>query len=49
MTVLTGLWGINVPLPHFPGGDGVQFWWLVGIMVGITAGMLATFRWKRWI
>jgi magnesium transporter len=49
MTVLTGLWGINVPLPHFPGGDGAQFWWLVGIMAGITVVMLSVFRWKRWI
>ena len=49
MTVLTGLWGINVPLPRFPGTEGAQFWWLVGIMVAITIAMLATFRWKRWI
>jgi magnesium transporter len=49
MTVLTGLWGINVPLPRFAGGDGVQFWWLVGIMAAITVAMLAVFRRKRWI
>jgi magnesium transporter len=49
MTVLTGLWGINVPLPHLPGGDGAQFWWLVAIMAGITVVMLGVFRWKRWI
>ena len=49
MTVLTGLWGINVPLPRFAGPDGVQFWWLVGIMAGITVAMLAIFRRKRWI
>ena len=22
LTVLTGMWGMNIPLPHFPGGDG---------------------------
>ena len=22
LTVLTGMWGMNVPLPHFPGRDG---------------------------
>jgi magnesium transporter len=49
MTVLTGLWGINVPLPHFAGSDAVQFWWLVGIMAGITIVMLGIFRWNRWI
>jgi magnesium transporter len=49
MTVLTGLWGINVPLPHLPGTDAAQFWWLVGIMAAITVTMLAIFRRKRWI
>jgi len=49
MTVLTGLWGMNVPLPHFAGGEGLQFWWVVGIMMVITVVMLAVFRWKRWI
>ncbi|HEY3161223.1 MAG TPA: magnesium/cobalt transporter CorA [Vicinamibacterales bacterium] len=49
MTVLTGLWGMNVPLPHFAGTDVAQFWWVVGIMGAITVGMLAIFRWRRWI
>jgi magnesium transporter len=49
MTVLTGLWGMNVALPHFAGGDPVQFWWVVGIMAMITIVMLAIFRWRRWI
>ena len=49
MTVLTGLWGMNVSLPHFAGGEGLQFWWVVGIMAVITVVMLAVFRWKRWI
>ncbi|MGE3177316.1 MAG: CorA family divalent cation transporter, partial [Vicinamibacterales bacterium] len=49
LTVLSGLWGMNVPLPHFPGGDAAQFWWLVAIMVGVVAGMLGLFRARRWI
>jgi magnesium transporter len=49
MTVLTGLWGMNVPLPHLAGGDAAQFWWVVGIMGAITVVMLAVFRWKHWI
>jgi magnesium transporter len=49
MTVLTGLWGMNVPLPIFPGGEGTQFWWVVGIMGIITAVMLGIFRWNEWI
>ena len=28
LTLLAGLWGMNVVLPHFPGGDAAQFWWL---------------------
>ena len=37
LTVLTGMWGMNMPLPHFPGGERVQFWWVVGIMVALIA------------
>jgi Mg2+ and Co2+ transporter CorA len=47
--VLTGLYGMNVPLPRLPGGDEAQFWWLSGVMLVIVAGMLVMFRRKRWI
>ena len=49
LTVLTGMWGMNVALPHFPGGDGAQFWWVVGIMTGLVGLMLGLFRRNRWI
>ena len=49
LTVLTGMWGMNIPLPHFPGGDNVQFLWVGGIMVAIGLAMLAVFRRNRWI
>jgi magnesium transporter len=49
MTVLTGMWGMNVPLPHFPGGEAAQFWWVGGVLVTMTAMMLAAFRRKGWI
>jgi len=49
LTLLTSVYGMNVPLPHFPGGEGMQFWWLAGISVGLAAGMLVMFRRKRWI
>jgi magnesium transporter len=49
MTVLTGLWGMNVMLPQFAGGATAQFWWVVGIMGAITVVMLALFRSKHWI
>jgi magnesium transporter len=49
LTVLSGMWGMNVPLPHFPGGDAAQFWWVAGIMASIAAGMLAIFHRNRWM
>jgi magnesium transporter len=49
LTVLTGMYGMNVPLPHFPGSDATQFWWIFGIMIAIAAAMLAVFRAKGWI
>lgn len=49
LTVLVGLWGMNVPLPNFPGGERVQFWWVMGIMLGISGAMLAFFRRKDWL
>ena len=30
LTLLTGVYGMNVPLPAFPGGEHAQFWWLFG-------------------
>jgi len=49
MTVLTGMYGMNVPLPHMPGGDHAQFWWILGVMAAVTFGMLGFFRTRRWI
>jgi len=48
-TLLAGLYGMNVPLPRFPGGDAVQFWWVMGICVTTIVAMLAVFRRRRWI
>lgn len=49
LTVLTGMWGMNVPLPHFPGGEDSQFWWVGGIMLAISGVMLWYFRKSDWI
>ena len=49
LTLLTGAWGMNIPLPHFPGGESVQFWWICGIMATVVVAMLVMFRRKRWI
>jgi magnesium transporter len=48
-TVIVGAWGMNVPLPRFPGGDAAQFWWLAGVCLVTIVVMLVSFRRKRWI
>jgi magnesium transporter len=47
LTVLTGMYGMNVPLPHFPGGEPAQFWWIFGLMIAIGVAMFWTFRGDR--
>lgn len=49
LTFITGLYGMNVDLPHFGFGGVTMFWLLMGIMVGIVAGMLVYFRRRGWI
>ena len=49
LTVLTGLYGMNVPIPEFPGGEGAQFWWVLGIMAVVSGAMLWAFRRRRWL
>ena len=48
-TLVAGVWGMNVPLPHFPGGEDAQFWWVCGGMLLMIVAMLAAFRRRRWI
>ncbi len=49
LTVLTGMYGMNVRLPHLPGGDGAQFWWIAAVMAAVSLTMLGFFRRKGWI
>ena len=49
LTLLTGVFGMNVAIPRFPGSDAAQFWWLMGIMLALTGGMLWMFRRKEWV
>jgi magnesium transporter len=49
LTLLTGAFGMNVPLPRFPGSDAAQFWWLAGISIAVIVLMLTFFRRRRWI
>ena len=47
LTFLTGFFGMNV---HFPGFDTWDaFWASLGLMAVTIVGMLAFFRWKRWL
>jgi len=49
LTLLTGIYGMNMPLPHFPGGEATQFWWVTAISAVIVVAMLGLFRRMRWI
>jgi magnesium transporter len=49
LTVLTGVYGMNVPLPHLPGGERAQFWWILGMMFAMSGIMLVYFRRRHWI
>jgi magnesium transporter len=47
LTVITGFFGMNL---DFPGYDTIwAFWAVFGIMVATLAGVLAFFRFKRWL
>ncbi len=49
LTFVTGLYGMNVDLPHFGLGSHAVFWVLLVIMLANSVGMLAFFRMRRWI
>lgn len=49
LTVITGFYGMNVALPVLPGGEGLQFWWVMAFMVLSSGGLFALFRRMRWL
>lgn len=49
LTVLTGLYGMNVALPPLPGGEPAQFWWILAIMVAVSTTMVLVFRRRHWL
>jgi len=49
LTVLTGIWGMNIVLPNLPGGPAAQFWWLLAMIGGIVMAMLAYFKRRNWL
>lgn len=48
MTVLTGLFGMNVPLPSLLGDPHYQFWEIIGMMVLSSAVLFVWFRKSGW-
>ena len=40
---------LNVKLPHLYGGEDVQFWWVLGIMLATSGAMLWVFRRKDYL
>jgi magnesium transporter len=49
LTFITGLYGMNVDLPHFGLGGTTMFWVLMLLMMGVSLGMLMYFRSRDWI
>jgi magnesium transporter len=49
LTFITGLYGMNVELPHFGLSDPVMFWVLMGVMMTSVGGMLTFFRRRGWL
>jgi magnesium transporter len=47
LTMIASIFGMNVLFP----GEGTReaFWVILGLIVATFAGMLAFFRWKRWL
>ncbi len=47
LTLISGIFGMNV---HFPGfGSAAAFWVIAGAMLALAAGLIAFFRYKRWL
>jgi magnesium transporter len=47
LTLITGLFGMNVRFPGFEGATG--FWIVLGFMLALALGLTAFFRLKRWL
>jgi magnesium transporter len=47
LTLITGFFGMNVDFPGF--GTAWAFWTIFAFMLASLVGLLAFFRWKRWL
>lgn len=48
LTVITGLFGMNVPLPSLIGNPQYQFWEIVGLMMLSSAALFVWFKKSGW-
>jgi magnesium transporter len=48
LTVITGLFGMNVPLPSLLGNPEYQFWEVIGLMLLSSAALFVWFRKSGW-
>ena len=48
LTVITGLFGMNVPLPTLLGSPEYQFWEIIGLMVLSSTALFFWFRKSGW-
>jgi magnesium transporter len=48
LTVITGLFGMNVPLPSLLGSPQYQFWEIIGLMVISSAALFVWFKKSGW-
>jgi magnesium transporter len=49
LTMLTGMYGMNVKLPVLPGGEDMQFWWVIGLLSITVGAMVVFFRTRKWL
>ena len=49
LTVITGLFGMNVPLPSLLGNPQYQFWEIIGLMILSSAALFVWFRKAGWM
>ena len=49
LTLVTGLFGMNVELPHLMGLGTIPFWTIVAGMLGLSGLMLWVFRKRGWL
>jgi magnesium transporter len=47
LTLIASVWGMNVDFPFEPGVGA--FWIIVGTMLAMLGGMVAYFRYRRWL